>query len=146
MFVKKNKTMAKINEVESPNVNLIASGTTIQGDIKTNGDIRIDGTMIGAVDAKGKVVIGTTGRVEGEVICQNGDFSGTIKAKVRVMELLTLTSSARLTGDIITNKLSIEPGAKFTGTCSMDDSAQNKQKIVTNQHESGVKEKKYQPA
>ena len=112
--------MAKGNEIEAPNINILSTGTTIKGDIKSNGDIRIDGTLIGSVNSKGKVVIGTTGNIEGEIICQNADFSGVIKAKIVVAELLQLKSTAKLTGDIITNKLSIEPGAKFSGTCNMD--------------------------
>ena len=137
--------MAKNNEAESPNINLIASGTTIQGDIKSTGDIRIDGTMIGSVDSKGKIVIGNTGRVEGEIVCQNGDFSGTIKAKVTVLELLKLTASSQLTGDITANKLSIEPGAKFTGTCSMHDNIA-RAKVVDKNNGSRNKEKELRSA
>jgi cytoskeletal protein CcmA (bactofilin family) len=112
--------MAKGNEIEAPNINILSTGTSVKGDIKSNGDIRIDGTLIGSVTSKGKVVIGTTGNIEGEIVCQNADFSGTVKAKIIVSELLQLKATAKITGDIITNKLSIEPGAKFSGTCNMD--------------------------
>ncbi len=111
--------MAKNIEVESPAINIIGNGTTIKGDINASGDMRIDGTLIGSINSKGKVVIGVTGVVEGEIVCQSADFSGTIKAKVTVSELLAMKSSAVLIGEISTDKLSIEPGAKFTGTCKM---------------------------
>lgn len=116
----KNTTMAKTNESEHTSINLIGNGTTIKGEIKSNGDIRIDGTLIGQVYSKGKIVVGNTGVIEGEIYCQNADFSGTITAKVEVSELLTLKATSRLKGEIITNKLAIEPGARFTGNCSMD--------------------------
>lgn len=112
--------MAKNIEVESPVINIIGNGTIIKGDIKASGDMRIDGTLIGSVNSKGKVVVGTTGNVEGEIICQSADFSGNIKAKVMVAELLAMKASANLTGDITTGKISIEPGAKFTGSCNMN--------------------------
>jgi len=112
--------MAKNFEPESPTINILGPGTFIKGDIKSNGDIRIDGTLVGSVNSKGKVVIGATGNVEGEVVCQNADFSGFIKGQVSVTELLTMKSTARLTGNIVTNKLSIEPGAKFSGSCRME--------------------------
>lgn len=112
--------MAKSVEIESPSVNLFGAGTVVKGEIVTNGDFRIDGTLTGTIHSKGKVVIGTTGVVEGEIICQNADISGSIKAKITVTELLTLKSTANLTGDIITNKLSVEPGARFSGACQMD--------------------------
>ena len=112
--------MAKNIEVESPVINIIGNGTVIKGDIKASGDMRIDGTLIGSVTSKGKVVVGITGNVEGEIICQSADFSGNVKAKVTVEELLAMKASANLTGDITTGKISIEPGAKFTGSCNMN--------------------------
>ena len=114
--------MVKNKEVEVPSINLLSSGTVVKGDIKLSGDFRIDGTFIGTINCKGKVVIGPTGSIEGEIICQNADFSGEVKATVKVAELLTLKETARFTGDITTNKLSIEPGAKFSGNCIMESS------------------------
>jgi cytoskeletal protein CcmA (bactofilin family) len=111
--------MSKTNTADSPSINMIGSGTVIEGDIKANGDMRIDGNIKGSINVKGKLVIGPTGVVDGEVVCQNADFMGTIRAKVTVSELLSLKSTAKLSGDLITNKLSIEPGADFTGSCSM---------------------------
>jgi len=110
--------MAK-NTNETPSVNLIGAGTVIEGDITTNGDMRIDGNLTGTINVKGKLVVGASGMVEGEIICQNADISGTIKGKIGVAELLSLKSSSKLTGDIITNKIAIEPGATFSGSCSM---------------------------
>lgn len=115
--------MSKNNETESPVINLVGNGTTIKGDIRANGDMRIDGTLTGSLHAKGKIVIGTTGLVEGEIVCQSGDFSGTIKANISVSDLLMIKSTANLTGDLKVGKLAVEPGAKFTGTCSMQDTA-----------------------
>jgi cytoskeletal protein CcmA (bactofilin family) len=111
--------MSKMNSTDSPSINMIGSGTVIEGDIKAHGDMRIDGSIKGSINVKGKLVIGPTGVVDGEVVCQNADFMGTIRAKVTVSELLSLKATAKLSGDLITNKLSIEPGADFTGSCSM---------------------------
>jgi cytoskeletal protein CcmA (bactofilin family) len=114
--------MVKNKENEVPSINLLGSGTVVKGEIKLNGDFRIDGTFIGVIQCKGKVVVGPTGVIDGEIICQNADFSGEIKAIVKVAELLTLKESAKFTGDITTNKLAIEPGAKFSGNCIMEGS------------------------
>ena len=100
-------------------INMIGVGTIITGDINSNGDLRIDGTLKGSVATEGKVVLGKNGVVEGDVVCNNADIAGEIKAKITVSQLLTLKSTAKLKGDIITNKLSIEPGAVFSGSCSM---------------------------
>ncbi len=114
-----NRAMAKNNETDSTSVNLIGVGTIIDGNITTNGDMRIDGTLKGTINVKGKLVVGTSGNVEGEIVCQNADVSGTIKGKIGVSELLSLKASSKLTCDIITNKIAIEPGAAFSGSCSM---------------------------
>jgi cytoskeletal protein CcmA (bactofilin family) len=100
-------------------INIIGAGTVIEGEIKSNGDVRIDGTIRGSVTSKAKVVIGTTGNVEGDVVCQNADISGAVNGKTTVSEMLFLKSQARINGDILTGKLVVEIGASFTGNCSM---------------------------
>lgn len=120
MFNKNNNgSMTKNPETSSPSINLIGSGTSIEGEIKSNGDIRIDGTVIGSVSSKAKVVIGNTGVVDGDVTCQNADISGTVKGKTNCSEMLFLKTTARITGDIISSKLVVESGASFTGNCNM---------------------------
>ena len=114
--------MAKINEAESTTaINLISNGTEITGDINSSGDIRIDGSLVGNLKTKGKVVIGPTGRAKGELYCKNVEVSGTIEGKLAVEQLLNLKSTSKINGEIITTRLSIEPGAKFTGTCKMSE-------------------------
>ena len=103
----------------SASINLIGAGTGIEGEVHSNGDIRVDGSITGAVHSKAKVVIGTTGLVEGNVTCQNADVSGTIKGNISVTETLFLKSTARINGDIYTSKLVVEVGASFTGNCNM---------------------------
>jgi cytoskeletal protein CcmA (bactofilin family) len=111
--------MTKNNIIESKPNNIVA-GTIIKGEITTDGDFRLDGTLIGSINCKGKIVIGQSGSIDGEIICQNADISGKIKAHVKVEQLLMLKSTAELHGDVITDKLSIEPGARFSGSCDMD--------------------------
>ena len=117
MFTNKNETMKKSETTAS--VNMIGAETIITGDIISKADIRIDGTLKGSINTEGKVVLGREGMIEGDVICKDADISGTIKAKITVSQLLSLKTTAKLKGDIITNKLSIEPGAAFSGSCSM---------------------------
>jgi len=111
--------MAKNNASETPSVNIIGAGTSIVGDVISNGDMRIDGSLNGTIQVKGKLVVGPSGSIQGEVLCQNADVSGSIKGKISVAELLSLKASSKLNGDIITNKIAIEPGAIFSGSCSM---------------------------
>jgi cytoskeletal protein CcmA (bactofilin family) len=122
--------MAKYNETESITINLISNGTDITGDIKSNGDIRIDGSLIGNLNTKGKLVIGLTGKVKGEITCKNSEVSGLIEGKISVSQLLNLKATSKILGDITTSKLSIEPGARFSGNCKMSDTEYNAEAVT----------------
>ena len=111
--------------------NIIAQGTTIKGDIESNGDFRIEGSIKGTIKVKGKVVIGESGDVEGQVFCQSADISGRAKIKMEVTELTSLRANCNFSGDIITKKISIEPGAIFSGTCQMGNTTTSTSSVST---------------
>ncbi len=119
--------MAKYNnDTEATTaINLIGTGTEITGDINSNGDVRIDGALKGNLKTSGKVVVGETGKVNGEIDCKNSEVLGEVHGKIKVGELLSLKATAKIFGDIVTKKLAIEPGSKFTGNCNMGDESVN---------------------
>ena len=108
-------------EMENSPLNMITDGTLIKGDIKAEGDFRLDGTLQGNIELNGKLVVGDTGVVNGNVLCMNANIIGTVNGNLSVKELLSLHATARVKGDILINKLSIEPGATFSGKCRMID-------------------------
>lgn len=118
--------------MESPARNLIGNGTVIKGDIESTGDIRIDGHLIGNLKSNGKVFIGQTGVLDGELVCKQADISGVVKGKIRTEDLTALKSTSRVEVDLVTKQLLIEVGAQFTGQCTMNQQAtiaMSKQKI-----------------
>ncbi|HRH12053.1 MAG TPA: polymer-forming cytoskeletal protein [Bacteroidia bacterium] len=116
---------SKHSNSETGSVNLIGGGTKILGDIDSQGDIRIDGKLIGNLTTNGKFVLGIHGSVEGNVTCTNADISGEIKGTVNISETLSLKKTAKIQGDIVTGKLAIESGAVFNGTCNMGAKVRN---------------------
>jgi cytoskeletal protein CcmA (bactofilin family) len=100
-------------------MNQFGQGTTINGDVITDGDVRIDGKVTGNVTSRSKVVIGATAIIEGNIVCQNAYIDGRINGTIDVMELLILSKTAYVAGDIKIKKLVVEEGAKFNGKCSM---------------------------
>ena len=112
--------MSKNNNSNSPErLNRIVEGTTIEGSISSESNIRIDGFVKGTISTKGRLVVGVAGSISGDIICQNAEVEGKINGSIKVGELLSLKSTAKVEGDVSTGKLSVEPGAVFAVTCSM---------------------------
>lgn len=98
---------------------LISAGTTISGDIDSNGDIRIDGILKGNLKGRAKIIIGTEGIVEGDIEGLQADIMGHVRGTIKVQELLYLHGTTKVNGDIYAGKLQIEPTAVFNGKCNM---------------------------
>jgi cytoskeletal protein CcmA (bactofilin family) len=114
--------MAKnLEQEEIGGINIIASGTTVTGDIVSAGDCRIDGNFKGNITSNSKIYVGKTGLCEGTITCHSIEVEGEAKADVTVTDLLSLKASAVLTGNIRVSKIAIEPGASFVGNCIMQN-------------------------
>jgi cytoskeletal protein CcmA (bactofilin family) len=106
-------------------LNSLVKGTTVEGSIYSESDIRVDGTIKGNLTCKAKVIVGPTGVIDGEVKCQNAMIEGKMFGKLRVTELLSVKETAEIVGDVVTGKLLVQPGAVFNVTCNMKDVADN---------------------
>ncbi|MCB0459902.1 MAG: polymer-forming cytoskeletal protein [Flavobacteriaceae bacterium] len=102
--------------------NIIGKNSSFKGDIISEGDFRIDGKVEGTVKTSGRVVIGQDGHVEGTINCSNADVEGSFSGNLNVEELLSLKSTATISGEVILGKLSVEPGANFNASCTMKGS------------------------
>lgn len=125
MFNSKSGNESAKDKSGSGMPNHINSDTVIEGTIKAKGNLRIDGKLIGTLECQGRIVIGATGSVDGEIRCENAEIEGSIKADLVVSELLSLKATAKVQGDIVAKKLAIEPGASFSGSCSMGGVVKN---------------------
>ncbi|NVJ89039.1 MAG: polymer-forming cytoskeletal protein [Flavobacteriaceae bacterium] len=99
--------------------NVIGKKTTIIGDIISEGDFRVDGSLEGNLKTKGRVIIGAEGLIKGNVEALNADIEGKISGKLEVQKTLSVKAAANISGEVIVGKLSIEPGAAFNATCVM---------------------------
>lgn len=119
---KNKKDESKRNDsapTSSGSNNSIVSGTKLEGTVNANSDIRIDGELIGKLFCKGRVIIGPSGMVDGEVDCQNAIIEGSFTGILKVAELLNVKETATISGDIKTDKINIQSGASFNGNCIM---------------------------
>ena len=101
--------------------NALAAGTIIKGNIITETDFRLEGTVEGDIQCKGKIVVGPKGGVTGNIQAANAEILGQITGNVQVAEKLVLKATAIIKGDISSRQLEIEPNAQLNGTCRMEN-------------------------
>lgn len=120
------------NNVNLNEVSRISAGTTFKGEIITSGDIRIDGQFDGVLNTKGRLVVGESAQVNGNVICQNVDFSGKMgKGTIYVADTLSLKGGCSVDGDLRYKRLQVELDAKINGNLNVLSDAEFNQ--VSNQ-------------
>ena len=115
----KDKTASSTEKGYPNSATLISSGTTLKGDVKSETDLRIDGTIQGNVICSSKVIIGPSGHVEGNIEGAHADVTGKVTGNITVKELLQLRGESNVHGNLIAAKLQIDPTAVFNGKCQM---------------------------
>lgn len=129
MFGNKNENNAG-KPATTPNsatggLNTISGGTVIVGNVNAEGDMRIEGKIIGTVVCNARLVVSASGYIEGSVDARNAIIEGEIKGNIITRELLQIDKTGKVNGDIITQKLVVQMGAAFTGNCKMGDAAKD---------------------
>lgn len=109
---------------------LISAGTTLKGDISSNSDLRIDGTIVGNINSTSKIIVGTTGVVEGDINGNQADITGKVSGNVKTKDLLQLRGDCVINGNLFAGKLQVEPTATFNGQCHMGASNEEGANIV----------------
>jgi cytoskeletal protein CcmA (bactofilin family) len=117
-----SKSNGVISTLSTTSSNSLVQGTNIEGTLHAEKDIRIDGTMKGTLICKGKLIIGPTGIITGEVQCENAVIEGRFEGVLTVNEVLHVKESANIEGDISTQKLIVQPGSIFNVKCKMGPS------------------------
>ncbi|MGC4034544.1 MAG: polymer-forming cytoskeletal protein [Chitinophagaceae bacterium] len=114
---------------------LVSAGTTLKGDINSNSDLRIDGTIIGNIRSNSKIIIGSTGVIEGDIECNQADITGKVTGNIVVKDLLQLKGECNITGNIQAGKLQVEPTATFNGQCHMGSAATSSRKFAVEEEQ-----------
>ncbi|WP_075341497.1 bactofilin family protein [Tenacibaculum agarivorans] len=130
MFNNKNKKETTV-EKKTTGRNVIGKGTKITGDLISEGDFRIDGTLEGTLKTNGRVIIGHDGFINGTVECSNADVEGKFSGDFNVANTLTAKSTANITGNVNVGQISTEPGAAFNATCNMKGAVKELAKKTT---------------
>jgi cytoskeletal protein CcmA (bactofilin family) len=120
MFNSKSNTDMQKEKTNGLNgTTLISAGTSVKGDISSNSDLRIDGTITGNISSASKIVVGATGVVEGDISGNQADIVGKVSGNIRTKDLLQLRGDCVINGNLFAGKLQVEPTAVFNGQCHM---------------------------
>jgi cytoskeletal protein CcmA (bactofilin family) len=142
MFKINNPTSMSNEKTTGNGTTLISAGTTLKGDISSNSDLRIDGTIIGNVTSSSKIVIGASGNVEGDITGNQADIVGKVSGNIKTKDLLQLRGDCIVNGNVYAGKLQVEPTAIFNGQCHMGNNETTPVKvseIVNKSNSNGVK-------
>lgn len=127
MFGNKKGTTPAVgsSSTSSSHINTLVEGTSAEGTITTNNDLRIDGQVNGTINCGGKLIVGPTGHVEGDISSQNAVIEGRVQGNIIIQDILDVRETATVNGEIKTGKLLVQNGATFTGNCDMGHKIKN---------------------
>ncbi|AKP50136.1 bactofilin family protein [Cyclobacterium amurskyense] len=109
MWTKETKIQAEMEMANSTSV--FAPGLTIKGDIEAVSDIRIEGDVFGDVTTPKKIIIGISGKVEGDIKASEICVMGEVLGDIFIEGLARFTSEAKMRGKVYSEKIEIESGA-----------------------------------
>lgn len=98
---------------------IVAPGTSIEGDFRSEENIRLDGRVKGMVRCTKRLVVGEKGQVEGDVKASTAVVAGKVMGNLTVEGALQLTSTARIEGDITAKLMTVDEGALYNGVCKI---------------------------
>jgi len=123
VFQKKGVNILDINPDKIDTI--IGKNTTIEGNIKSQGTMRIDGNVTGKIEVQGNMIIGDNSKIEADIKADNISVSGEITGNLTVKNQVQITSTGKVYGDIEVQNLIIDEGAIFEGKCKMNKKVNN---------------------
>lgn len=139
MFNNKNQKTVNGTAPQSPSLNMISEGTKVKGTINSPNDVRVAGRIDGEAISKGKLIITSSGVVEGDVKSADADVAGKVQGELHVTNKLILRQSAVIDGDIHTKTLIVEEGAQMNGTCRMGSDVKSLEQPAEAQYNKSTK-------
>jgi cytoskeletal protein CcmA (bactofilin family) len=107
------------NEINGPAETVVGPSVKIQGDLNSEGNVKIEGQVAGKVKTSQSVFVVPGAKITADVIAGNAIIGGDIQGNLKVSGHLVLQSTAKIVGDITCTVLRVEDGAQFSGKCNM---------------------------
>lgn len=121
MFIFSSDSKKSDNGIANRDIEtIIGKGTALNGNIASNGNLRVDGTLEGNIETTGHVVVGSSGVITGNISAASLDVGGTITGNVNTLGNLSIHPTGQLVGDVRVKSLNIADGGVFRGRSEMD--------------------------
>jgi len=126
-----NKDARALDDTRNPthggtsSLSIIAAGTSIDGDIETEGVIRVEGRVEGSIHAGRQVLIGRQGEVRGDITTREAVVGGKVEGTINASERLEVQSTSLITGDINTRAIAVVEGGRINGTVRITDAKEH---------------------
>jgi len=125
-MIRKNMARNNTDTSSLSRVNNIVEGTSLQGEIVSPGNFRIDGEVTGNIRIEGRLIIGAKGQVKGTVVCKDADIEGIMYGEIEVKGLLSLKATSTIQGKAVFQRLSVEEGSKLNCSCNLGQTQEKK--------------------
>ncbi|HHV73172.1 MULTISPECIES: polymer-forming cytoskeletal protein [unclassified Thermoanaerobacterium] len=122
MFQRKDANTFDVNTDKIDTI--IGKNTKIEGNISSQGTMRIDGLVTGKVEVEGNLIVGENSKIEADIKADNISVSGEIVGNLTIKNQVQITSTGKVYGDIEVQNLIIDEGAIFDGKCKMNKKAE----------------------
>jgi cytoskeletal protein CcmA (bactofilin family) len=105
-------------------LNMIGPGTVVEGKIRSQGSVRIDGKLTGEITASESLAVGLSGEVDGNLSAKNVTIGGKVRGSITASEKIVFEGKAVVKGDVRASKLVIDEGCLFDGKVAMTEKTQ----------------------
>ena len=100
---------------------IIGATVKIEGDLVSEGDIKVDGLVTGKIKTSKNLFVGPMAKIEADVEAQNAILAGIVKGDIKIKDSLVIHETGKVEGNLACGRLSIAEGAHFTGSCAMPE-------------------------
>ncbi len=107
------------SDLNAPAETVVGPSVKIQGDLNSEGNIKIEGMVNGKVKTSQSVFIVPGAKITADVLAGNAVIGGEILGNIKISGHLVLQGTAKISGDITCSVLRVEDGAQFSGKCTM---------------------------
>ncbi len=109
---------------EGDTLSIIGTGLRVEGDLSSDGVVKVEGTVVGTVRASRQVLVAKGGVVEGDIVTREAIIGGEVRGGIGAEERVELQATSVVHGDITTKRLFVQEGGEINGVIRMGEAVE----------------------